>query len=67
MKVEVQADKCIASGQCVLLSDVVFDQDDEEGIVVLRTSEVPESEQSAVREAERICPARAIRLAGSGG
>ncbi|MGP4014895.1 ferredoxin [Saccharopolyspora sp. 5N708] len=67
MKVEVEADKCIASGQCVLLSDAVFDQDDEDGTVVLRTSEVPSSEENAVRDAERICPARAIRVAGSGG
>ena len=66
MKVEVEADKCIASGQCVLLSDAVFDQNDDDGIVLLRTSEVPASEQDAVREAVRICPARAIQVAGSG-
>ncbi|MEW2502867.1 ferredoxin [Amycolatopsis sp. CA-161197] len=67
MKVEVEADKCIASGQCVLLSDAVFDQREDDGIVVLRVTDVPSSEEDAVRSAERICPARAIRLAASGG
>jgi ferredoxin len=64
MKVEVAADKCIASGQCVLLADSVFDQDDEDGIVVLRRTDVPPSDEQAVLSAERICPARAIRVAG---
>ncbi|MFI6347138.1 ferredoxin [Streptomyces sp. NPDC050560] len=65
LKVEVEPDKCIASGQCVLLADSVFDQSDDDGIVVLRRSDVPEGEEDAVRSAERICPARAIRVAGS--
>lgn len=63
MKVEVDADKCIASGQCVLIADAVFDQSDEDGIVVLRTDEVPPGEEASVRSAEQICPARAIRMA----
>jgi ferredoxin len=64
MFVEVEADKCIASGQCVLLADSVFDQNDEDGIVMLRRSDVPPADEDAVRSAERICPARAIRVAG---
>jgi ferredoxin len=35
MKVTVGTDKCIASGQCVLTSPEVFDQRDEDGVVVL--------------------------------
>jgi ferredoxin len=65
MKVEVDTGKCIASGQCVLIADSVFDQRDDDGIVVLR-KEIPEpAEEEAVRSAARICPARAIRLAGA--
>lgn len=64
MKVEVEPDRCIASGQCVLLSETVFDQGDEDGIVLLRREDVPPSEEDAVRSAERICPAQAIRVSG---
>jgi ferredoxin len=35
MKVTVDQDKCIASGQCVLTAPDVFDQRDEDGIVFL--------------------------------
>ncbi|HLM03821.1 MAG TPA: ferredoxin [Blastococcus sp.] len=66
MRVEVEPEKCIASGQCVLIAESVFDQDEEEGTVVLRTEEVPAGAEEATRNAERICPARAIRTVDGG-
>ncbi|MEV4108457.1 ferredoxin [Nonomuraea sp. NPDC049695] len=33
MKIIIEQDKCVASGQCVLAADDVFDQRDEDGIV----------------------------------
>ncbi|MFG1702673.1 hypothetical protein ACFLIM_05730 [Nonomuraea sp. M3C6] len=35
MKIIIEQDKCVASGQCVLAAEDVFDQRDEDGIVVL--------------------------------
>jgi ferredoxin len=35
MKVAVEQDRCVGSGQCVLLAPDVFDQRDEDGSVVL--------------------------------
>lgn len=35
MKVSIDQDKCVASGQCVIAAAEVFDQRDEDGIVVL--------------------------------
>ena len=35
MKVSVDEDKCCGAGTCVLLAPDVFDQRDEDGIVVL--------------------------------
>lgn len=65
MKVSVDADKCVAAGQCVLLAPGVFDQREEDGIVVL-LDETPEPElQEAVRESAMVCPAAAIHLAES--
>ena len=62
--VRVQADRdvCISAGNCVMAADAVFDQDDD-GIVVVLVDEVPEGEQDHVREAVRLCPSQALRIA----
>ena len=65
MKVEVDVPKCVASGQCVLIAPEVFDQRDEDGMVVL-LDETPAPElHDGVRESAMICPAAAIRLVES--
>jgi ferredoxin len=65
MKVEVDEPKCVASGQCVLLAPEVFDQREEDGIVVL-LDETPGPElHDAVRESAGVCPAAAIHLVES--
>ena len=42
MKVIVDQDKCVGSGQCVMMSEAVFDQRDEDGVVVLLQDEPAE-------------------------
>lgn len=61
-RVSVDQDRCCASGQCVLLVPEVFDQRDEDGIVVLRATRPDPSLLADVREAANICPAAAITL-----
>ena len=61
MKITVDQDKCVASGQCVLVAPDVFDQRDEDGIVVLLREE---AQTGTVHEAARICPALAIEVDG---
>lgn len=61
MKVELEADKCVASGQCVVAAMEVFDQDDD-GIAILLTDEIGEDQLDDVKEAVAVCPAAAIRL-----
>lgn len=58
MRVAIDQDQCVFSGQCLTLAPGVFDQD-EDGMVVLLTEETT-SEEAEVREAIRICPAQAI-------
>lgn len=63
MKISVDTGKCVSSGQCVLLAPETFDQNEEDGTVVLLAEEPPAGEQDAARQAELTCPAAAIRLA----
>ncbi|QLH21443.1 ferredoxin [Streptomyces sp. Rer75] len=66
MRVEVDVPKCVASGQCVMIAPDVFDQRDEDGMVVL-LDEKPGAELHAdVRESAMICPAAAIRVVEEG-
>lgn len=62
MKVRADQDKCIASGQCVLLAPDVFDQRDEDGVVVLRDPEPKAELHADVREAAQVCPSLAISV-----
>ncbi len=62
MKVIVDEAKCCGAGQCVLIAPEVFDQRDEDGIVVLLEPEPAEDQHTAVREAAAVCPAAAIQL-----
>lgn len=61
MKLSANRDDCIASGNCVMISAALFDQDDD-GVVVLLTEDVPESEQERAREAVKTCPASVLHL-----
>ncbi|MFI7633420.1 ferredoxin [Nonomuraea sp. NPDC049400] len=62
MKVIVDEDKCCGAGQCVLLAPEVFDQRDDDGIVILLEPEPAADRHAAVREAAAVCPAAAIEV-----
>ncbi|WP_230686358.1 ferredoxin [Catellatospora vulcania] len=62
LRVAVDRDACCGSGNCVRTAPEVFDQDDADGLVVLRLPEPPESEYDTVREAAYNCPAAAIEV-----
>jgi ferredoxin len=62
MQVSVDTDRCCGSGNCVLIAPDVFDQTEDEGIVVLREPEPLDELQPGVREAARVCPTEAIRF-----
>ncbi len=61
MKVEVDADCCGGFGQCVALCPEVFELTDA-GYAVVLLPDVPAQFETAVREAEKICPTHAITL-----
>ncbi|MEV6155012.1 ferredoxin [Nonomuraea sp. NPDC052129] len=62
MKVIVDEVKCCGAGQCVLIAPEVFDQRDEDGIVILLEPEPAADQRSAVREAAAVCPGAAIEV-----
>ncbi|GAA1642523.1 ferredoxin [Actinoplanes couchii] len=63
MKILLDQDRCVASGQCVMTDPDVFDQRDEDGVAILLTPSPNPAHHTAVREAAAICPAAAIQLA----
>jgi ferredoxin len=63
MSVVVQTDACVGAGQCALVAPEVFDQDDD-GIVLLLEPDPQGADLEGAVRAARLCPARAITIAG---
>jgi ferredoxin len=63
LRVEIDYDRCIASGACVAACPEVFQQD-ELGIVVLRTDSPDNALESAARDAAAACPTACIEISG---
>lgn len=62
MKLTVDQDKCVSSGQCVLNAGELFDQRDDDGVVLL-LNDSPSADQSEdARKAAAACPALAIHI-----
>jgi ferredoxin len=62
MKIKVSKDVCIGAGQCVATAPEVFDQGDDDGLVVLLTDSPSPESYDRVRDAAHVCPAQAIEL-----
>ena len=62
MKVSVEADKCVSAGHCVLAAADVFDQNEDDGVVIILDDEPAPKHYDAVRQAAQLCPAAVIRL-----
>lgn len=64
MSAVVRADRsrCIGAGQCVRVAADVFDQDEKDGLVVVVLARPQGEGVERARQAERACPAQAIRV-----
>lgn len=62
MRITIDEDKCCGAGQCVLVAPEVFDQRDEDGVVVLLDETPPADQHAAATEAAAVCPAAAIAI-----
>jgi ferredoxin len=64
--VKIAADReiCMSAGMCVMTADEFFDQDDD-GVVLLVSDEVPNSHADVARRvhnAVKLCPSGALQL-----
>jgi ferredoxin len=66
MDVDVDRDRCLGAGMCALTAPSVFDQDQDEGLVVLLTARPPQDQHTAVRLAAGVCPSAAITVTERG-
>lgn len=62
IKVHIDPERCVGAGHCVRAAPEVFDQREDDGIVVLLKTEAPEHLLQNLQKAERLCPAQAIRI-----
>lgn len=62
MKVTVNEHKCCGAGQCTMVAPEIFDQRDDDGIVVLLEPEPSDSQHAPTREAAAVCPTAAISV-----
>ncbi|WP_067826573.1 ferredoxin [Nocardia inohanensis] len=61
--IAVDRDRCIGAGMCVWTAPDVFDQDDEDGRVLLLRATPGSDQEALVREAVSACPSGAISFA----
>ncbi|MEH0829592.1 MULTISPECIES: ferredoxin [unclassified Micromonospora] len=62
MRVEVDRDTCVGSGNCVHFAPAVFDQDDRDGLVVVLAESPEPALRAATRTAALNCPVGAISV-----
>ncbi|GAA1408407.1 ferredoxin [Kitasatospora putterlickiae] len=62
MELHADRTRCIGAGMCALTAPEVFDQDEEDGLVVVLEPHPPEDTHPAARLAVSTCPAAALTL-----
>ncbi|MFD9099130.1 ferredoxin [Streptomyces collinus] len=72
MQVSVDKDRCCGAGQCVMAAPDVFDQSEDDGLVLLRPGTAGRAARADLELAAGLCPAGAISVredprTGSGG
>lgn len=62
MRIEADRDACIGAGQCVLAAPELFDQDEDDGLVLVLTPRRDEAHAAAAHAAAAACPAGVITV-----
>ncbi|WP_405581660.1 ferredoxin [Streptomyces sp. NBC_01190] len=64
MNISADTEKCCGAGQCVLAAPEVFDQREDDGVVIILDPSPGEEHRAGVEEAVQVCPAAALTLEG---
>jgi ferredoxin len=64
MKLRADQSRCVGAAQCVLTEPALFDQDEQDGSVILLATDVDGDLLTAAREAMLTCPSGALSLEG---
>lgn len=62
LRLIVDRERCVSSGNCADLAPLVFTQDDDTGVVILLMEHPEESLREVVKRAAMLCPSQAIRV-----
>ncbi|GGP82691.1 ferredoxin [Saccharothrix coeruleofusca] len=63
MRIIADTGRCVGAGQCVLAEPTAFDQDEQDGTVVVLTEHVAGEALTRTRQAVQLCPSGALSLA----
>ncbi|MFI0214276.1 ferredoxin [Streptomyces lydicus] len=67
MQIRIDRTRCRGAGQCVLSAPRLFDQSEEDGMVVVLEATPPPELRDAARRAAALCPNSVIRIVESEG
>ncbi|WP_063726042.1 ferredoxin [Streptomyces monomycini] len=67
LRLSADRDRCVGAGMCALTAPGVFDQDDDEGLVVVLDAAPAAEHRAAARMAVGLCPAGAVALTSAEG
>lgn len=63
MRIVADPQRCIGAGQCVLVDPDAFDQNDDDGLVVVLRPEIDgDAALARAREAVNVCPGRTLSI-----
>ena len=62
IRIYADPQKCVGAGHCVRNVPEVFDQREEDGIVVLLAPSAPDALAAYLNKAAQLCPSQAIRI-----
>ncbi|MCQ4041535.1 ferredoxin [Streptantibioticus rubrisoli] len=62
MRIRIDRGRCQGAGQCALNAPELFDQSDDDGLVVVLDDRPPPALRHKARLAEQLCPNSVIRV-----
>ncbi|MSQ21049.1 MAG: ferredoxin [Betaproteobacteria bacterium] len=62
MRIRIDQHRCIGAGQCVRTAPGIFDQREEDGIVILLNESPSQARRQEVQKAVMLCPSQSIKI-----